>query len=151
MRKLLIPGLLAVFVLFLPTRSRAAGPINPAYTYSVAVSSGNTNVITVSNSVPTQVDSPPMVNRAVIEVQNIDSTANLWCVVGSSSAPTVPAANSGRLIASKASWIVSVLDTFYMPQYSTITFTSTTLLVPAKVWCISDGAGSTKAAVTQLY
>lgn len=150
MRKFLIPWTLVVFALFLPSASRAAGPINPAFGYNVAVSSGNTPIVTVSTSVPTQVDSPQMASRVVVEVQNIDSTANLWCVVGSSSAPTIPAANNGRLIAAKSSWILSILDTFFMPQYSSSSG-ATTILVPAKVWCISDGAASTKAAVTQLY
>lgn len=152
MKKYAIAGCLAVFALFLPSRCPASQDIAPTYTYQVAISSIIVNIVTVSTSAigagpgATQVDSPQLINRATIEIQNIDSAANLWCLAIS----TTPATNAGRKIAAGGSWIVSILDTLYQTSYSTSTGTSTSK-VSAKFWCSSDGAAATKAAVTQLY
>lgn len=152
MKKLITAGLFAVFALFLPSRGSAAGGIVPAFTYQAAVSSITMAVVTVSTSAAgagpgaTQMDNPQLYSRVGIEVQNIDLTANLWCLAVS----TNPATNSGRKIAAGNSWIVSTMDTFYQTAYSTTTGVST-VVVPVKIWCSSDGAASTRAMVTQLY
>lgn len=121
------------------------------FVYETAVSSGNTIIVNVSTSVVTQVDNPQLPGRAAVEVQNIDATANLWCVPVSSSTPTVPSSGNGRKISAGASWFPNFLATISVVTYSTTTQSSTTTLIPAKIWCISDGAATTKAAVTQAY
>jgi hypothetical protein len=120
----------------------AAPPI-PTFTYQVGVSSITTNIITVSNSVATQMDNPQLSGRVAVEVQNIDASANLWCLPTSTPAP---AASAGRKIAAGNSWIVSVLSGFYTGGFSPTVSTTT-----VNIFCISDGGGSTKAAVTQIY
>lgn len=133
------------------SKAEAAGAygIQPAYVYQTGVSSITTNIVTVSTSSlngATQVDSPLMANRAVLEIQNIDSSANLWCLAVS----TTPTANNAREITPASSWIVSVMDTLYTVSYSTSTG-ATPVTGTVKFWCLSDGSSSTKAAVTQMY
>jgi hypothetical protein len=151
MKKFLIPGMLAVFVLFLPARSRAAGAygVQPAFTYQAAVSSITTTIITVSTSSisgATQMDNPQMASRVAIEIQNIDTAANLWCLPVS----TTPTANAARKIAAGSSWSVSSMDNYYTTTYSSTTGSSP-VTTNIKFWCLSDGAAATKAAVTQAY
>jgi len=152
MKKLITAGLFAVFALFLPSKGLAAAGIAPMFTYQAAVSSITLAIVTVSTSSAgagpgaTQMDNPQLTSRVGIEIQNIDTAANLWCVPVS----TNPSTNNGRKIAPGNSWIVSTMDTFYQTSYSTSTG-ATTVVLPVKFWCSSDGAASTKAAVTQLY
>jgi len=147
-RFILIAGC-AVF--WFPLTAYSAGPINPSYTYQVAVSSITTAVVTVSTTVGTKMDNPQLSNRAVIEIDNIDSTANLWCLPVSSSTPVALSTTSGRKILPGSSWILNLFDTLYTVSYSSITNTTTNVAVTANLWCISDGGASTKAAVTQAY
>lgn len=129
-----------------------ASNVTPSFVYETAVSSGNTVIIAVSSTNVTQVDNPQLVSRASIEVQNIDATANLWCVVVSSITPTVPAANNGRKIAPGGSWFPNFLSTISIVSFSTTTQSTTTTQTAAKIWCISDSTSATsKAAVTQAY
>lgn len=156
MRKILTGLLLTVAcaVFLSPMTAHAAGLVSPAFVYQTAVSSITTNIITVATStvggapfVAAQMDTPKMANRVAIEIDNIDTTANLWCVTNS----TVPAASAGRKIVPGASWVVNMMDNFYTQNYSTITNTTTTVSTPATIYCLSDGAAATKAAVTQAY
>lgn len=134
--------------LFLSSPALAGGGIVPVFGYQTAVSSITLVVVTVSTSVGTQVDNPQMANRVALEIQNIDTTANLWCVPVSSAAIAV---NAGRKIAAGNSWIVSTMDTFQGVSFSTTTGRATNTSASAPFYCLSDGAASTKAAVTQLY
>ena len=150
MRKLLVMLSLAwACALLMPGRAGASGTIQPGFTYQTGVSSITTNIISVSTSVTTgasQMDNPQVANRVVTEIQNIDTSANLWCLAIS----TNPTVSGGRKIAAGASWIVSVMDNLYQINYSSTTGqTPSTLGV--KFWCLSDGAAATKAAVTQMY
>ena len=152
MKKLLLAWHLAVFALFLPSRCHAAQDgISPLFTYQAAVSSITTVVVNVSTSGAstgaTQVDNPQLFSRVALEIQNIDTAANLWCLPVS----TTPVTNAGRKIAPGNSWIVSAVDTFYQLVYSTTTQQNTNVKTPVKFWCASDGASATKAVVTQLY
>lgn len=151
MRRVLAGIILAVGI-FLPSGARAAGAfgIQPSYAYQTAVSSITTIIITVSTSSATgatQVDSPTVTNRVALEIQNIDATANLWCLPVS----TMPIVNGGRKIAAGASWVISTADVYYTTSYSTTTFLSSPVTSTAKFWCLSDGASATKAAVSQSY
>jgi hypothetical protein len=135
---------LILFGALLIPRSAHAGFTEPGLVYQVAISSQIQSVVTVSTAPganglqgATQMDSPQLVGRATIEIQNIDSTANLWCTLVS----TTPTANNGRKIASGNSWIINLSDK------ATQMFNQTLF----KIWCLSDGAASTKAFVTQLY
>lgn len=150
MRKLFPLGILAVFAFLFPSRSQAAGGSVPMFTYQAAVSSITTAIVSVSTSAQpgaTQMDNPQLFSRVGIEIQNIDATANLWCLAIS----TTPTTNNARKIAAGNSWVVSIVDTLYQISYSTVTNSVTTATVPAKFWCLSDGAAATKAAVTQLF
>lgn len=130
----------ATFLIFALAGISRAGTITPSFTYNTAVSSVTTQIITVSNASSVIVDTPTLLGRVVVEIQNIDATANLWCL------PTNTAAtNAGRKIAAGNSWIVSLVDTVYgtnpsAPSSAALHF-----------YCVSDGGGSTKAAVTQAY
>ena len=93
----------------------------------VALSSATMNIVSVSTANVTQVDSTLLSGRVSIETQNIDPSANLWC--GFNNSVTI---NNGRKIVPSSAWSVSVAST-----------------IP--VYCISDGAGSTNAAVSQAY
>lgn len=152
MKKLITAGLFAVFALFLPSKGSAAGGIVPMFTYQTAVSSISTNIVTVSTAAigvapgATQMDSPQMYSRVSVEIQNIDSSANLWCLPIS----TMPVVNAARKIAAGSSWIISATDTFFQVNYST-SAGQTTVVLPVKFWCVSDGASATKAAVTQSF
>lgn len=126
--------------------SHAGGFIVPQYTYQTGVSSITTVIITVSTQgavAPgaTQMDNPQVANRVATEIQNIDATANLWCLPVS----TMPVVNGGRKITPGSTWVVSFLDIIYpgTPAGGTN--------LPVKFWCLSDGAAVTKAAVTQAY
>lgn len=152
MKKLLAGFFLTVAcaVFLSPMAAHAGGLNSPAFTYQTAVSSATTNIVTVSTSSitgATQVDNPQVPNRVVLEIQNIDASANLWCLVNS----TMPVVNGGRKISAGSSWVVSVMDNFYTQVYSTITNTTSTVNVSEKIYCLSDGTSGTKAAVTQLY
>lgn len=119
----------------------------PQYFYNTAISSVTNPdplIINVSTSSiapgATQMDNPQLASRVIIEIQNIDATANLWCSLGS----TAPFVNGGRKIAAGNSWIVSFLDKIYPTTQTGSAFT-------VNFWCLSDGAAATKAAVTQIY
>lgn len=116
---------------------------NPISTYQVGIASVTTFIISVSTSSiapgATQMDSPQLKGRVVTEIQNIDATANLWCLPTS----TQPVVNGGRKIAAGNSWIVSFQDIAGRPWNP--------LQAQTNFWCLSDGAAATKAAVTQIY
>lgn len=146
MKKLLLSS---VIYLWLCCGLAHAGSIIPMFTYQTGVSSITTAIISVTTSVPTgatQMDNPQLANRVAVEIQNIDSTANLWCLP----VTTTPFINGGRKIASGNSWIVSAMDNFYQIIYSSTTGSSPNTF-NVKFWCLSDGAAATKAAVTQVY
>jgi len=163
MKRLKLLGLLAVFTVLIPPKARALGPgIVPAYTYLTAVSSITTPcplIINVTSSPVTgasQMDNPQLPNRVVIEIQNIDTTANLWCAMGSTTpvviGSTAPIVNGGRKIAPGASWVVSTADIFNVPSVSTSTGVLSYIKSKINFWCLSDTASATsKAAVTQEY
>ena len=121
---------------------------NPTLTYQTAISSITTTVIAVSTftiaPAVNQVDNPQLVGRVVMEIQNIDTSANLWCVPTSTASLT---SNSGvgRKISPGGSWIISIADGLIVPSGNPSVRTS------VKFFCISDGAAATKAAVTQEY
>jgi len=127
--------------LLVSTLSHAAGSYVPGLMYQVGISSMTTNIISVSTFAATQVDNPVLAQRVSIEIQNIDSTANLWCLPGVSlsSAPVT----SSRKIAAGAAWVVSMRDTLLRP--------SSTSNSSIDIFCTSDGTASTKAAVSQAY
>lgn len=118
--------------------------IEPDRVYQVGIASVTVTKVTVSNSVATQVDTPTMPDRVCLEVQNIDSTANLWCVPGVaiSSAPV----NGSRKIAPGASWVVSIIDKVYCSNGP-----DNSGKCKLGVYCTSDGTGSTNAIVTQIH
>jgi hypothetical protein len=152
MRKFLAGVLLitACTVLLPPRTVHASGGNSPMFTYLTGVSSITTTVVNVSTSSvtgATQVDSPTLANRVVLEIQNIDSTANLWCLAVS----TAPTVNGGRKLSPGNSWVVSSMDVYYNQTFSTSTFTNVISSTTAKFWCLSDGTSATKAAVTQMY
>lgn len=139
MRKWILAGLL-----FGATSSLyAAGNFVPTLVWQTGVSSITTNIITVSTSSvapgATQMDSPVLKGRLVTEIQNIDATANLWCLPVS----TMPVVNGGRKIAAGNSWIISFIDVAGRPLNPSQSNTD--------YYCLSDGAAATKAVVTQLY
>lgn len=157
MRKFLAGLLLLVActVLGFPKAVHAAGENGPqpTYGYQTAVSSGVTNIVSISTSSvgnglgATQVDASTVTGRVVIEIQNIDSAANLWCVLGS----TTPTVNGGRKISAGGSWIVSIASTLYQTLFSTTTGLATNIAYVPLIYCLSDGSAATKAAVTQTY
>jgi hypothetical protein len=120
--------------------SQAHAAAVPQYVAQVAMSSATTTIVTVSNASATKMDNPQLAGRIALEVQNIDSSANLWCAPSS----TVTA-NNGRKIAAGNSWILSF-------NFQTTTGTpAKPVIAPFNIYCISDGGGSTNAAVTQAY
>lgn len=143
---------LLIFILTLGGFCRADNSNTVAgFVYQTAVSSGSTLVITVSTFGATQMDNPQLAGRAAMEIQNIDSTASLWCTAVSSYTPTVVSSGNGRKISSGASWYPNFLSSISYVNYSTTTGNTTTYTTAAKIWCISDGAAATKSAVTQAY
>lgn len=122
--------------------SYASGLV-PELTYQTGISSVTTAIVTVSTSTigagpgATQMDSPQLIGRVAVEIQNIDATANLWCLPVS----TAPVASGGRKITAGSSWVVSFKDKTANAWGNFV----------VKFWCISDGAASTKAAVSQMY
>lgn len=122
-----------------------AGSFEPSLFYQTAITSITINEIYVSTSTAgagpgaTQVDNPQMAGRASIEIQNIDSTANLWCLAVS----TAPKVSTGaRKILPGSSWVISVKDKIPDPINGPTS---------VKFWCISDGTAFSTATVTQLY
>lgn len=111
-----------------------ADTVVPDRVYQVAIASFTVNVITVSTSTATQMDTPLLTNRVSVEVDNIDGTASLWC-----GQATSVAKNAARKIAASGSWLIGILDRS--------AFTNAAM----HVYCISDGTSATKAAVTQMY
>lgn len=114
----------------------------PELVYQVGVSSVTGFAVTVSTQGPvapgaTQVDNPQLVGRATIEIQNIDTSANLWCVAGS----TIALVSNSRKITPSAAWIVNLRDKS-TPMFQNFLF---------KFYCVSDGTAATKAWITQLY
>ena len=106
--------------------------------YEVVDSTFMVTTVTVSTSVVTQLDSIAMSNRTVIEIQNTDTTASLWC----SNDSTITSGNGHKILAG-TSWILSMSNRGTLNPYSAASHALT-------VYCISDGAASTKAAVAQL-
>lgn len=136
--------------------SYAGGGITPNFTYLTGVSSISTPtplIITVSTSSiapgASAMDNPQLPNRVITQIQNIDSSANLWCSIGSTTpvviGSTMPIANGGYKIAAGASWIFSITDKI-LPTLGA-GGSATTI----NFWCLSDGASATKAAVIQEY
>lgn len=125
------------------TAYASGGPI-PDYSYQVGIASITTNIITVSTSVATQMDNPTLSQRVAIEINNIDASANLWCLPTSSPAP---ATNAGRKITAGSAWEVAFHDRTTVPNDPTRVYSSTN----TNVYCVSDGGSSTKAAVSQAY
>jgi hypothetical protein len=122
----------------------------PVQTYQEAISSITTQVVTISTSPvtgATQVDAIELEGRVSMEIQNIDTVANLWCVPTSSAALTSNS-GTGRKIAPGNSWILSIADLLQPPGGYVA---GTTVGVETGFWCISDGVAATKAVVTQLY
>ena len=127
----------------------ATGGVIPSLVYQTGVSSITTNIISVSTSPTTgatQMDNPTLQNRVAVEIQNIDPSANLWCLP-TSSASLTSNTNTGRKISAGASWVLSFTDRVYVPNDPTRVFSATN----TNLWCISDGTSTTKAVVTQLY
>lgn len=144
---------LVVLIFACAVKVHADQGVSPMFTYQTGVTSATVNIITVATStvggglfVAANVSSPTLQGRAVIEIQNIDASANLWCLISS----TAPATNAGRKIAAGNSWIVSILNSVFQDTYSSTTGNST-VVTPVNFYCVSDGASPTKAAVTQLY
>jgi|HubBroStandDraft_3_1064219.scaffolds.fasta_scaffold188777_2 hypothetical protein len=116
-----------------------AAPV-PYYVTEVAQSSGTTNVVLASTISATQMDNPQLTGRTVIEVQNLDSSANLWCAPRSN-----VKSGLGRKIASGNSWILSF-------NFQTITGNpANPVIAPFHVYCISDAVKASSATVTQAY
>lgn len=139
--------------LLAPSLSHAAWNVAPTLSYQVGVSSVTQFLITVSTSSQgagfsaTQMDKPQLPGRVTIEIQNIDTAANLWCIIGSTYVVGgIPATNNGRKIAAGGSWIVSLRDQVNNPP-GPIGGSSVT----ERFFCLTDGAAATKAWVTQLY
>lgn len=142
MKKILLAGILVGLMLCLVCKAHAAGAysIQPSYTYQTAVSSITVVIVSVSTSSltgATQVDNPQLSSRVSLEIQNIDSSASLWCLPIS----TMPVASGGRKITAGSSWVISTRDKYY----------SSSGFSAVKFWCLSDGTSPTKAAVTQAY
>jgi hypothetical protein len=114
----------------------AGGTFNdPVHTYVAANSTFTVVQIAVSSSVPTQVDAATVAGRVQIEVENIDASANLWC----GASVSISSTTASRKVAPGVAWVLPV--------------SNQSLLVGNKisVYCVTDGAASTKAAITQLY
>lgn len=129
-------------------RADAYGTPQAQYTYQTAVSSNPLAIINVSTSSitgATQMDNPQLLSRAAMCIQDIDSSANLWCTPVS----TTPVVNGGWKISAGSFWCPNSAATFYQVLYSTTTNNNTVTTVANKYWCISDGTSTTKAAVIQ--
>jgi len=147
-RLVIMAGCILAFARVQSAFANSLSGITPTYVYETAVSSVVTNIVNISSAPSTQADSPQLAGRVAVEIQNIDSSANLWCLTNS----TTPTTNNGRKIAAGASWIVSTQETVYYTVYSTSTSPNVNVYTsPARFWCVTDGAAATKAAVTQLY
>lgn len=136
--------ILALLVLVLAASKANAFSV-PALTYQTMISSVTTVIVSVSSNSATgatQMDNPQLPGRVVMEIDNIDATANLWCLPVS----TTPVANGGRKIAPGSTWVISVADGLISGGANPPVRTT------VKFWCLSDASGSTsKAAVTQGY
>lgn len=121
----------------------------PTLTYQVAISSIATISVQVSTSAAgagpgaTQVDVPQLAGRVALEIQNLDASANLWCLPIS----TAPVVGKARKIAAGATWVISTSNIHNAPVGSV----GTTAGTPIKFWCVADGTQSSTATVTQLY
>lgn len=125
---------LAVISLLFCASYAHAGKDSPAYTYEVGVSSVVTNIVSVSSSSATQMDSPQLVGRVSVEIQNINGSVNLWC--SPSSGVT---ANNGRKITPGSTWVINFSDVAVFGS-------------AIKFYCINDSTtASSNAAVTQGY
>ena len=123
---------------FLASWSHAEGGLVPSRVYEVGISSVTLFKISVSSWQATQVDSPALSGRVSMEIQNIDSSVNLWCVPGVSISSTP--VNGSRKITPGSTWVLSLINTLY-PSGSA-----------ADVYCMNDGtSGATNAIVTQMY
>lgn len=120
-------------------RLTLAQDISPTFTYSAAVSSITTTIVNVSSNPAVIIDSPTLYGRAAMEIQNIDTTSNLWCVPNSS-----PSVNGGRKITPGNSWIISAIDSVRSNLNNVASYA-------IHIWCVTDGAAATKAAVSQAY
>lgn len=152
MKKILSALFVGVVCVLGLSQAHAAASISPSFTYISAVSSATVSIITVSTSIiggasASQMDSPQLAGRTAVEIQNIDATATLWCLISS----TAPAASAGHKITAGNSWIVNMLDNVFYTSFSTTTNRETTTYTNVKFYCISDGAAATKAAVTQAF
>lgn len=138
MKRLMSSFVLSVGIAWsLPVFGLAQGSFIPALMYEVGIASITTNVIAVSTSAATRVDTPALAGRVSVEMQNIDTSASLWCGPVSGNA----SANSGRKITAGSSWILNLSDTNKKPGGEQA----------FSIYCLSDGTATTKAAVTQLY
>ena len=135
-RRLLLVGLMCFMASFVHAASV------PGLFYNVAISSITTTIVTVSTTAAVQMDNPQLAGRVSIEIDNIDSTANLWCLPGSTT--TAAASNSGRKITPGNSWTVAIADGILGPG-------SLPVRTPVLFWCRSDGTSATKAAISQAY
>lgn len=137
MKKLLIASL------FIAATAHA-GYFEPTRVYQVTVSSIAFAKIAVSSSTATKMDTPPLSQRVSVEIQNIDSSANLWCTPGVavSSSPV----NGSRKIAPGNTWTLPISDQLYGSNLY-----ANTAKAPIDVFCTTDGAASTNAIVIQQY
>lgn len=133
--------ILSLVALFLAQTSHA---FNPTLVSQVAASSITVIMVPIGTAAPTQVDNSTrtLAGRVVMEIQNVDSTANLWC------APRINVAISGALQGRKitpgSSWVLAVAS------YATAN-ASTSAPGRLNLYCITDAAGVTNAVLTQMY
>jgi hypothetical protein len=138
--------LLLILGLLFGGTSLAGAWDNPTLTYQTGISSITMFTVSVSSSLTgvgfgaTQVDTPTLNGRVVMEIQNIDLGADLWCIPGS----TQPAINGARKIGPGNSWIVSISNALIQPGFPQTS-------VPVGFWCIDDTTGAIKATITQMY
>jgi len=142
-----VKKLLVLFsFLSLPSLCHAIGGEVPQLVYQVGITTATQATISVSTSSiapgATLMDTPTLSNRVSVEIQNIDTSANLWCSFTS----TAPIVNGGRKISAGSSWVVSVTDRWFIPTASSPRQTNL-----VNFYCLSDGAAATKAYVTQIY
>jgi hypothetical protein len=141
-KRILVP----LILLFGPSSARAVSI--PALTYQTGVSSitviSPMNVSTSPVTGATQMDNPQLPGRVVLEIQDVDSAGNLWCVAGSSAALTGNTGIGREVLKGGGTWVVSVMDAVKVTAGS---LTST----PVKFFCLSDGVKASSATVTQLY
>lgn len=142
-------------LVFIGSTARAGDHFEPDLFYQVAVSSvvmyniSVGSVTSLTGYVPIQVDNPQLKYRKAVEIQNLDASVNLFCVVGSTyniaSTTNLGSLSTavGRKIVPGATWVMSINDKVPDPINgpNTINF-----------WCVNDGAtGAAKAEVTQAY